>query len=680
MVLYASFVRPDASTPSAAAASGSADAGPQHALRPSKLQAPSRAQVRAPLPPGAVSAVEAALRDAEGVGEGDATLGARVRDLLHHAASEPVPTAALVVLRLNEAVEALSPTEAQALLGQQTVVHCHQSLAEVTGKVFAPGGKKHGTVGHDVRERLVRLWGALTKRHHALPHLPRPPDVVPQLLAARGQDVVARRPLTPLQPAQPTLLDRAPRGRAPHKPVATPAGRAVSPLPATKVRPLDAETCRAQGLNPKYALLRGDSGRFVMGRSRLRGTFGKVHLALSLDDEMKPLAIKELRLLPKPGVDRLWRAAKTSPTQPARVNFEYVVQQRVREAARRHLQQTYADISPIGQALWHRYVPAYVPSETRGVIFDFAHASKDGVLAPKAYLISSLAFGDAGGLVDTLDAVPLTRMGLSVRRTLARSFAMQLFAELHVMHVHARFAHLDIKLENVQLGASGNFMLGDFGLAQPVTAKGDTGQCGKSGAVGAPEMLVAQPGARGGPAVSLCTKTDVFALAATCLQVLAGADCPSPFEWRYSSDASHIDEEATAATFGSFFRAAELLPRNKHGEPTLLRDVRGNHRFPETGDPHVDVFFARACERDWELTECMLALGLRRRIEERGHASTLARASADLLGRLAPSAADRLLATLAEELRDGSREAELLGLKRYAEAVRHDEVRRAPAA
>jgi serine/threonine protein kinase len=143
---------------------------------------------------------------------------------------------------------------------------------------------------------------------------------------------------------------------------------------------------------------------------------------------------------------------------------------------------------------------------------------------------------DAGALPDgrafyTMKWVQGDRLDRRLSRPVPLAERLRLFLRIAeaVAFAHARgVLHRDLKPENVMVGAFGEVLVLDWGLAKVLSDTGDLlpeRRTGESAVLGTPGFM--SPEQSGGESATADARTDVYSLGAM-LQWMAGADSPRP--------------------------------------------------------------------------------------------------------------------------------------------------------
>lgn len=390
---------------------------------------------------------------------------------------------------------------------------------------------------------------------------------------------------------------------------------------------------RSQGISFVFRRLNGKTTNWLRSEAIFTGTFGKVSMGRELGKPNgQKVAIKELRTQTasndRPA--RLTGKEKTRAVDPQKALAEIERTRIIRATIE-------SEVAGIEQALWPNNNPLDVvrTGQQPSVIYD----SFEDTSTKKMYMVSTLELGGTDSLLKTRPADLTGDLPLLQRDPLATSFAAQAFVELAAMHDHAAMAHLDLKLDNVSYNGFGQFKLADFGLARPTRDDGKTNLQGMVGTIVAPEMLlfVGEDPLREKP---LSQKVDIYALAASTLQLIAGYGIAFPFYPQRTPGEKTVDTDATAArcvAIENYLRGLQpglKLPKQADGNVDFAR-------LPVGPDPVVQQFFFSCIRRAPQLTEAMLP-ALQFTAAQRPDAKTMALAAAAHLPQ-AGSAAQRQL-------------------------------------
>src|SRR5205814_6132437 len=145
---------------------------------------------------------------------------------------------------------------------------------------------------------------------------------------------------------------------------------------------------------------------------------------------------------------------------------------------------------------------------------------------------------DVGSLPDgrafyTMKWVQGDRLDRALARPLPLAERLRLFLRVAeaVAFAHARgILHRDLKPENVMVGAFGEVLVLDWGLAKILADAGDllpARRTGESAVLGTPGFM--SPEQRGGESATVDARTDVYSLGAM-LEWMAGGDSPRPLQ------------------------------------------------------------------------------------------------------------------------------------------------------
>ena len=376
---------------------------------------------------------------------------------------------------------------------------------------------------------------------------------------------------------------------------------------------------------------------WLMGRTAYAGSYGKVHLATSVHPDGANairVAIKEQRQIPKSTPDGRQK------TYARAVEDIYTEINDFREMRRLIEEQCRAFDQRIVQAGYEPFAlvrTGTIPTE----VFD---AYTDPI-KQKTYMAMTLELGSVDMLRDSVDVEADTSGPRSPYLTaLGASFGTQCFLELAAMHRIAHKAHLDLKLENVTFNRVGQFKLVDFGLARPLDGAGNTLGVGlDTGSLLSPEMVLAATAASNGQLTPVGRATDVHALAATALSLLAGNRGRSPFY-----KAQRLEEGVDAAgrpasRWVNDIDGCQAQMLDMQSLENAMKDagfVAALHRSADATDllqrampsasPETVEFLATCFARAPELTQRLMA-GLQREPAARPDALTLANSLVELL-------------------------------------------------
>lgn len=444
-------------------------------------------------------------------------------------------------------------------------------------------------------------------------------------------------------------------------------------------------TIRAQ----TFKLLVTDKYAWMLGRTAYSGAYGKVHLAQAItlphgkaeakgDHASAPplrVAIKEQRLRPKAAGPR---GAKTEARSFDAIADEAEAFAGLRlqiEAVCRHYELLQEASS--GITLTHVAGPA-APTEVLDFYVDEAKQ--------KVYMATTLEVGDAAELRDVMAANVQSGFDADVLRVVSTSFAYQTLLEVSALHSVGRVAHLDLKLQNVTYNAQGRFKLMDFGMVLPLADDGTVNRHGLgAGSLLAPEMVLyhLRRDGVGRGRLPASTATDVHALCASTLNLIAGPNLVTPFykpRVRQQATASDgrtterwgpVDREEAVAIVLACERLAEAVATSSSLRrrltdalegPLLLDVILGSER------PWIAEFFSSCLRTAPELTLTLLP-GLRADPARRPDAFTLSTACGLLLPRndgRVPRAVRRLFA---EAPQQRAHEQAFAQMDRYTELL-----------
>ena len=238
------------------------------------------------------------------------------------------------------------------------------------------------------------------------------------------------------------------------------------------------------------------------------GVSGKVRYAQALTGEL--MAIKEVRERPS-----MSHGGDGGARQATKLR-DIIIETRQLREARGVVDQAFRRIET-AQHAWSKPLRRLRSAPLPFLVEDLIRVPAQ----QKIYLPMTCLTGDLSQLCYQLKT-PLAMQGTVL------SVAAQMSAELTFLHENAGYIHCDIKLENMGVGANGQVMLLDFGLAQCVKGADRKPRSGIWGTVLAPEMC--PPPHAPKSQTEITQAIDIFALAVSLFELEAiWFDASNPF-------------------------------------------------------------------------------------------------------------------------------------------------------
>ena len=249
------------------------------------------------------------------------------------------------------------------------------------------------------------------------------------------------------------------------------------------------------------------------------GGFGKVRWGLDEDNE--EFAIKEFRAFENELPPRSQMSARQIAQSNKKTNLIRDIQVVAEAHLTQHLRQAIEDYCKAYDNPSRSAQNSLSPlrSEVHPFeVYDIIEMEPQDNIK-KMHMIMSRESGDLFTVVANLPE--------SLRSALALSIAAQLFTELAGLHDSAKYAHFDIKFENIFFHHGGQFKLMDFGLSMDIGEGGQAMVEAMHGSFFAPEFFTGKNPKLVEPR-ALTSALDVWALALTVFHAAAGPT-PNPF-------------------------------------------------------------------------------------------------------------------------------------------------------
>ena len=345
-------------------------------------------------------------------------------------------------------------------------------------------------------------------RPHLLPALP-----IKSPIAPRPNEVIQHVPAwkraSGLKPL--TQLNQAPAFNKPGPPVKVAPVSLRTALQEIKIKPKSWVDYAHlwQGRRPKkMSFLTFNGAKVVLTPKRTGGTAGDFRIGYGEDGS--PIAIKEMRTAHK--VNPKDSKHYTSPLSREMALWEARTTQECRDLIEKHNERFNQPISS-QTPLENTLLTARATTKPFQV-FGVAESEEQ----KKLYMLMTSEGGSSDKVLRVAPQLPPEMRGFMIT-----SLAAQTFTELEALHA-ANIVHLDIKLDNIFFGSTGQFKLMDFGLVQATDPKTNLtaykGDNHRVTSLMVPEgyAFVGRTG-RLGPFPPVGTQLDVWTLAASIVQM-----------------------------------------------------------------------------------------------------------------------------------------------------------------